>query len=511
MAPPLSPDGGSALDRSGGGVAALRERGRAALARRLGIDARGLAAFRIALGLLVLADLLFRARELTAFYTDAGVLPRATLAEVAPMQARFSIHALAGSTAGQALLFLVAGCLAVALLVGYRTRAATVGVTALHASMYARNSALMNGGDALLILALALGAFVPLGGRWSVDALRRRESGAEPTRTWIASLGTATLLVQLVVVYLSNAAFKHGSDPWMGGTAVRTVLELEQFSVLLGPALTNYPALLAAINWLWVAMLFASPLLLLTTGWRRSLVVAGFAAAHLGMLATMRLGLFPLVVIGILLLYLPSGVWERVERRAVTDQSLPARLVSFLGDRTGPAGEPRLPPRVRRIGRVSATVTLAIVLVASVLWPVTALGVVDTTEYDSVPDPDGYTWTLFAPNPPSETRWFVAPATLESGRQIDALDGSSVGGEAPDDAAAAYPSTLWHRYLSEVRWNDGAELRALGDYLCRRAGIYADGDVTEVALYAVERPVESVGGGPVERTELVRRNCAGRD
>jgi hypothetical protein len=496
------PEADAAAD---GRSAVLRERGREFLARRLGIDARGLAAFRIALGLLVLADLLFRARDLRTFYTDAGVLPRAVHAETAPLLARLSVHSLTGSTAGQAFLFLVAGCLAVALLVGFRTRAATVGVTGLHASMYARNPALMNGGDGLLILALALGAFVPLGARWSVDAVRRRPEDG-PRETWVVSLATATLLAQLVIVYLANAAFKHRSDVWMDGTAVQSVLELEQFAVRLGPVLTDYPALLVAINWLWVAMLFAAPLLLLATGWRRTLVVAGFVLAHLGMLATMRLGLFPLVVVAMLLVYLPPEVWDRVERQLDADDSRADRVERLVRDRLPPAGEPRLPSSVRRAGRTGATVLVAVVLVASVLWPVTALGVIDATQHDPVPDPDGYTWTLFAPNPPSETRWFVAPATLESGDRIDAFDGSAVDWGPPRDAAATYPSTLWHRYLGELRWTDGPERTALADYLCRRAGGSADARVTEVALYAVEQPVGAGDGAP-ERTELVRRSC----
>jgi len=47
----------------------------AALRRRIRIDVRALAAFRVALGVVLLVDLALRARNLTAFYTDAGVLP----------------------------------------------------------------------------------------------------------------------------------------------------------------------------------------------------------------------------------------------------------------------------------------------------------------------------------------------------------------------------------------------------------------------------------------------------
>src|SRR5215210_7563587 len=86
--------------RSGKGV---REKA----AEVLGADLRSLAAFRVALALLVLADLFNRARDLTAHYTDAGVMPRVSLT-LAPdtqlfLEARaaaspwaFSLNALSG-------------------------------------------------------------------------------------------------------------------------------------------------------------------------------------------------------------------------------------------------------------------------------------------------------------------------------------------------------------------------------------------------------------------------------
>src|SRR5690349_23638509 len=44
-----------------------------------GIDLRTLALFRVCLALIILLDLALRARDLTAHYSDYGVLPRAAL------------------------------------------------------------------------------------------------------------------------------------------------------------------------------------------------------------------------------------------------------------------------------------------------------------------------------------------------------------------------------------------------------------------------------------------------
>jgi hypothetical protein len=128
---------------------------------------------RIALGAVLLVDLALRARNLTAFYTDAGVLPRSLLAESYPL-ARFSLYAVSGEAWVVGLLFLIAAVAATALAIGYRTRTATAVSLVLLASLQARNPFVLNAGDTLFWQLLGAGLLCPLGARWSVDAVRRR-------------------------------------------------------------------------------------------------------------------------------------------------------------------------------------------------------------------------------------------------------------------------------------------------------------------------------------------------
>ncbi|WP_235271567.1 hypothetical protein [Halorubrum saccharovorum] len=99
-------DSGSGTDDTG---SAVPDRLRAALRSRIGIDVRALAAFRVALGVVLLVDLALRARNLTAFYTDSGVLPRSTVPEAYSLGTRLSLHALSGEAWAAGVLFLVAG------------------------------------------------------------------------------------------------------------------------------------------------------------------------------------------------------------------------------------------------------------------------------------------------------------------------------------------------------------------------------------------------------------------
>ena len=158
---------------------------RARLLALFTIDTRSLAVFRIALALTILVDLALRARDLGAFYTDDGVLPRALLADdigsrTPWLTLGFGVvpHFWFGGGAGQASWFVVAGLTAGLLLVGWQTRWVTVASWVLLTSLQSRNPIALNGGDAILRLLLFWSMLLPLGARWSLDAAR---AGGLPT------------------------------------------------------------------------------------------------------------------------------------------------------------------------------------------------------------------------------------------------------------------------------------------------------------------------------------------
>ncbi|PHQ46497.1 HTTM domain-containing protein, partial [Halorubrum sp. C3] len=249
----------------------------AAVAARVSVDLRALAAFRIGLGTLVIVDLLLRSRSLTAFYTDYGVLPlRAFLSDYSTSH---SLHALSGEPWAVALSFAVAGAFALALVVGYRTRLVTLVSWVLLVSLHARNPMVLNSGDTLLRMLLFWSVFLPLGARWSVDAVRRadRGAGAESAATAsVASVATMAVLLQILVMYLTNSVHKYASEVWMSGEAVAYVMQADQFTYLLGNYLAEFTGLLRVFTLLWVALLFASPLLLLLTGIPRAALASLF-------------------------------------------------------------------------------------------------------------------------------------------------------------------------------------------------------------------------------------------
>ena len=500
---------------------------RAALTRRLGIDLRALAAFRIGLGAVLLADLLLRSRNLVIFYTDAGVLPRSLLAANRPVISQLSIHTLSGDLLLQAGLFTLAGGCAIALLVGYRTRLAVLSSWLLLVSLHARNPLVLNGGDSLLRRLLFWGVFLPLGARWSLDALAGRTRRSRvPTggmQGRVVGVAAAGLLIQVVLVYATNAGFKLGSGRWLSGDALAYVLHLDEFTTPLGAALAEVPAVLSVLETVWLGLLVGSVGLVATTGWRRALLAGLFAGAHLWMAATMRLGVFPFVSVVALVPFLPSRVWDRVSAVAASAGSgdIADRLPSWLvatepgaevehdGGQPEPASAGRW-RRARTLARRGGKIAGVILIAGLLVWNAAAVGVVGPP--DAVPgslDPAEDSWDMFAA-PPTRDVLILAPATTEGGRQVDALHGGEVSWDPPPDGAAWYPTNRWRKYLRSV-WatDDPAVLHGVADGLCTRWSRTHDSHVERVSLYAVLEPTGLDGDGPVRREKLVTHSCGG--
>lgn len=477
--------------------------GRRLFRAHFGIDVRALAAFRIGLGAVLVLGTLLRARNLRAFYTDAGVVPRTTLAELNPLARTISVHAWFGSPELQAVLFSIALVAALCVLVGYRTRTATLVSLVLVLSVQGRNPFILNGGDILLRHLLFWALLLPLGERWAIDA--RRRSG--PARDRVASLATAGLLLQVLVVYGVNAVLKHRSVLWQRGTALEYIYNLDQFTVLLGDVVADLPTLLAIGGRLWVWLLTLSWLLVVLRGWPRAIFAAMFVVAHLAMMATMSLDVFPLVSVVALLPFVPGVAWDVVERCIATHLTnegagfgLPVTPLSRVQSRGWTIAVGVDSGQRRRLLSILAGVALLAMLMYNVATVVEG-GVGPPGNPDLV---DGEPhWNMFAPHPPQATSWNLVTGTLETGKQVDALHGGSLGRDRPPDEPTAYLSTRWRKYFQDLRRPGQTEVLgpSLATYLCER---WNDRHQTELESLRVTHVLEHVDLDGPDRTERRR-------
>nr|WP_245188614.1 HTTM domain-containing protein [Halarchaeum rubridurum] len=382
-------------------------------------------------------------------------------------------------------MFALAAAFALAVLLGYHTRLALLCSVVLLVSLHARNPLVLNGGDSLLRRLAFWGLLLPLGSRWSLDALARareraRDAPLGPTR--VATAASAALLLQVVLVYVVTALFKHQGTLWGRGLAVRYVFDLREFTVFFGPVLAGHALPLTAANYAWLALLTCAPLLVLTTGRVRAALVGAFALAHLGLLCTVGVGIFPLVDLVALLPFLPSVVWDAGERRL--DGSRLAEGVNGVAARLPTPRDvtPSLPAGAARVAGRGLAVVVCVLLVAMCAWNAASLGYADLGGGEGV-DPAQYGWNMFAPDPVTTEVWYVAPAETASGERVDAVTGGAVSWAPPPSFERQYPTARWRKLLRNAHKRDlvGVQ-RAYAGHLCARWNATHADDLERVSV-----------------------------
>ncbi len=306
----------------------------------LTMDARSAGLGRVVVAIVLLIDLLRRVPVLRLFYTNEGLLPNHTLLWRPPTQWMFSFFFMASRTEEAALGFVICGLVYLALLVGWRTRLMRFLALVCVLSLHGRVTLVENGGDWTLGELMLWSSFLPLGRRFSVDALgaslrRRRETtaahltgpfpgpvdpgpGGDPNR--IVSLAAFAILLQLANAYFFNAIHK-GGPTWMHGSAVHYVLYQNRmvtwFGVWMRPHMT--PALSRVMSYAALATEASLPWVILSPWkrvWTRRIAVLAVIGLHTGFQMFINLGIFSWAMIGYAPFLLTSADWELFGRLA---------------------------------------------------------------------------------------------------------------------------------------------------------------------------------------------------
>lgn len=476
------------------------------VAERTRIDTRALAVVRVGAAVLILADLLSRARHLEVMYTDAGVLPRSVAREVAP-EGALSLFFLTGDPLGVAALFVLHGLVAVGLLVGYHTRLMTVLALVFVVSLDLRNVLVLSHADYLFRLLVLWAVFLPLGERWSVDAVHR----ARPPRASVTGVAAAAFLGQLVVMYAANGLWKVVGDGWWSGEAPMLVFGRDELTFLLGDAVRAVPELLAVGGVAWFALMLASPLLLVLTGRSRAALALAYAGGHLAFAVTVRIGAFPYAALMGLVAFVQPAVWDRWADRLQT----PARtrrhrsLSAGLADRATRVPRPTIgsPRRWHQARAVGLALVLGSMLVLALVLAPQAGALVDDDlpreerldrALADVPGAqellaaqravgiDQPSWTIFAPNPQTNDRYHVLAAKTGDGEWIDLATGGAVSLDRPvDPLQAQYPTYRDRFYVNGID-REPAAAEALSEYLCDR---HDDADLVSITVVRVSESV----------------------
>jgi hypothetical protein len=460
---------GGLLSDSGGGPRApawwrlnVDSQLRAAAESIFALDARSLGLMRMGLGAVLAADVLQRARFLTAHYTDSGILPRTAEAALAK-PSHWTLLDVSGSSLVCGALFALAGLSAVLLAIGWKTRAVTLVSWVLLTSIQNRNPLVCHSGDEVLRLMLFWSMFLPLGDWFSWDARGR------PRASHVYGPGSVCFVLQVLCLFVFLLDHKLLGHAWLEGTAVSDAVSVLQYQRPLGGWIYGHPDLGRVLTYGVLVTQGLTPALLLFPGprpWPRWGAIGLTVATQVGFGLAFRLGLFPWVTTVWMVGLLPSALW-----RGQVDSG----------------GTAVIHPWLRRAEWAVGAACIALVA----LWNVSEAGA--TFVVGGKARRLGETllgraalalrldqrWSMFAPNPETKDGWFVVAAATADGALWDAvtllwepgapLPRLEAVTEPPESIADAMGPHRWSVYLLDQSLDPKpAALASLASYVCGR-------------------------------------------
>jgi len=413
-----------------------------------GLDPRSLALFRIGLGVLLLANLAGRAPYFRMLYGAGGVLPEEVVTRFAPgWTAPYFAYQIDGSGPTLLALALVSAAFALMLVLGWRTRLATVASWFLLVSLNTRNYLATSYDDYVLTLLLFFAMFLPLGARFSLDS--RARAGPAPQGS-VLSGGSVALILQFACIYFFSALLKTGETWHSEGSAVFYALSQNYVARFGASAVLEQRELLALLTRTTFAWeLLVGPLLLLPfwNGPIRTLVVVSVWGFHAGLGLFMTLFLFPWVMAVGAVALLPAWAWERLPGGA-----RPRAAASQLQSEARAGRAAWLIAPLRWLTHAVPLLALAYVLAFNLVGlspegelPAWLRSVGSTLRLNQ-------RWAMYAPDPTHWDYFHVIPGSLADGRRVDLLrDGRVLTPDPPDTLPWRGPSRAWALYLDHAR------------------------------------------------------------
>jgi hypothetical protein len=443
------------------------------------IDPRSLAAFRIVAGLIVLVDLAIRATDLSAFYTDASVIPRS----MSSWAGFPSIYMLTGSAEWAGFFMLLAGLAAVALILGWQTRLATILTWYFLAAIHARASILLISGDSLLRMMLFWGMFLPLGRAWSIDAWR---SGTlRKSLKPVFSVATISVLLQTCLLYWFAAYYKL-NDVWFDGLALYHTFSFDAYARPMASYMLQFPTLLVYLGYATLVLEGIGPFVAFIP-WKlsfwRMLTIAAFVGLHVSIDLTMTVGIFSKVSLLVWIPYLPAVFWDKLTGRRTSD----------AGSTEAPQPTP-LWPTGWAAKFATVVCSIALVYVLLICYAYTALPGARSKLIRSVAR--SADTTMFRQNwgvygyPNRNDGWCIVAARLANGRMVDLLrGGAALDFEKPACISYIHPNHRWRTIFFEITVDGTKQYRPR---LCRFLAEHWDAThpenekVLSVDLYLVD-------------------------
>jgi hypothetical protein len=254
------------------------------------ISARPLGAFRVVMGVLVLAQLGLVSVEMDYWLTDRGLMQGAESRMLAgPL--RPSPLQWVQDPVSVRVFFAATAVVAVAFTLGWRTRVMGVLLYLMLLSIHHRNIPTNCGPDNLLLILVFYLMLSPCGADYSLDARREARRRGTPADPLIVPWAQRLIQLHMSLIYFDTAVLKCAGTTWLGGTALHFVLHNREVGRFDLSFLAQYPVLLNVMTLGALLAEFGLAFLLWSRATRPWMIAAGLAL-HAFVLLVVNVPLF---------------------------------------------------------------------------------------------------------------------------------------------------------------------------------------------------------------------------
>jgi hypothetical protein len=190
-------------------------------------------------------------------------------------------------------------------LVGFKSRIATIISFITLVTLQNRNYAILNSGDTLMRCMLFVMMFAPSGNSFSIDRWLKIKNGETVNET-MSAWPLRLLQIQFAIVYWATTLFKMKGFDWVDGTATYYTARLENFQRLPLPFLFDSPFMVKFTTWGALFIEFALGILIWVKELKYWVLLSGILL-HLGIEITMSIGFFEWIMMGTYVLFLEEN------------------------------------------------------------------------------------------------------------------------------------------------------------------------------------------------------------
>lgn len=239
--------------------------------------------------------------------------------------------------------YITAILLAVAFILGWRTRVVTPIFFIFYAAINAQNTSIADGGNYFIRIMLIYMIFADISRRWSLDARRRAARGSRVANaeTQVGSvlhnLALCLIVAQLCLVYFEAGMYKVQGSLWQDGTAMYYPISSKAYGTFpwMSELLTTNTWIVVLLTYFTVIVQIAFPFLLFNRITRRIALIS-ILGMHVGIAVVMGLPFFSGIMASADAVLVSSATWITIATWLGIQLRAVGRRVPFVKDRIRP-------------------------------------------------------------------------------------------------------------------------------------------------------------------------------